>query len=142
MEPYGGRLFRTLEYRSRLRSMAPSGPMHAAYFSEHPGELAPRVNGLMSLEKEIAAADLENCDREALLSELKSYRKDLSRLNSNASDDLFGPLKPTGRDVIVAAASAVVAAYAAWNGRPWFERKVDEFFRKQAEYVAEEMGHA
>ncbi|MFH1622932.1 MAG: hypothetical protein ABIA12_00200 [Candidatus Aenigmatarchaeota archaeon] len=139
MEPYSGRLFRTLEYRSRLRGMAASGPLHAAYFSEHPDELASRVNDLKLLEKDVAAAELEGCDREALLSEIKSCRKGLNEMYAEVGNDFFGQLKPTGRDIFVAAASAVAAAYAARNGRAWFKSKVEGFCRRQAEYIAEEL---
>jgi len=139
MEPYSGSLFRKLEYRSRLRALSIGGPMQAAYFSEHPSELAPRIDDLKLLKKEIATSDLESYDREELLSEVESCAKSFPA-GTGADADPFGPLKPTGRDVFVAAASAIAAAYAAWKGREWLERKAEDFCRRQAEYVAEELG--
>jgi len=130
---YSSRLFRAIEYKSRLRQLSISGPSHAAYLSEHPDELASRMNGLNFLEKDIATADLESYDRETLLAEMKSYRKILGN-EAKTSKDFFGALKPTWRDFIVAA----VAAYATWNGRDWLEKKMEEFGRKQAVYLIEE----
>jgi len=134
MSMYSSRLLRAIEYKSRLRQLSISGPSHAAYLSEHPDELASRMNGLNFLEKEIATADLESYDRETLLAEMKSYRKILDN-EAKTSKDFFGALKPTWRDFIVVA----VAAYAAWKGRDWFERKIEEFARKQSSYLIEEM---
>lgn len=129
-----GRLFRAIEYRSRLRQLSPSGEQHAAYLSEHPDGLAARLDGLGVLENEIASADLEGCDREALLAEAKSYMQAL-RANGKGSGNIFGALRPTWRDALVAAASA----YITWKGRGWLEGKSEEFARKQAAYVAEEL---
>lgn len=132
-----GRLFRAIEYRSRLAGLAVSGPSHSAYLSEHPDELAARDACMYELEKEVAHADIEGCDRESLLSELRSYRRTPAADNGMAySDDgLLDALKPTWRDVIVAA----ISAYATWKGRGWLERRAEEFARKQAAYVAEEL---
>lgn len=128
-----GRLFRAIEYRSRLQRLSASGGHHAAYLSGHPDELAARLDGLGELENEIASADLEGCDREALLAEAESYKKVFGGCVKEG--DAFDALMPTWRDAIVAAASA----YATWKGRDWLERKAEEFARKQAAYVAAEM---
>lgn len=135
MNAYSSRLFRAIEYRSRLQRMAVSGQSHAAYLSEHPDELASRAGGLDFLERDIAAADLEGCDRESLLSEIKSYRSLLGGNRKESGDGVFDALKPTWRDAVVAALSA----YVTWKGRDWLEQKAEEFARKQAAYVAEEL---
>ncbi|MCX6820806.1 MAG: hypothetical protein NT016_02565, partial [Candidatus Aenigmarchaeota archaeon] len=88
-----------------------------------------------SLERELAYADIEACDREMLLSELASCKKIHLGHAETKSDDIFDVLKPTWRDLVVAA----VSAYAAWKGREWFERKAEEFARMQAKYLVEEM---
>lgn len=128
------RLFRAIEYRSRLQQLSVSGTQHAAYFSNHPDELAVRLGALESFEKQVAAADIGGRDRESMLAEASSYRKELSCKNA-ANSGPFDALKPTLRDAAVAAA----AAYAAWKGRGWLEAKAEEFARRQAAYVAEEL---
>jgi len=133
MNAYSSRLFRAIEYRSRLQRLSASGGHHAAYLSGHPDELAARLDGLGELESEIASADLEGCDREALLAEAESYKKVFGGCVKEG--DAFDALRPTWRDALVAAASA----YVTWKGRGWLEHKAEEFARKQAAYVAEEL---
>jgi len=135
MSAYSSRLFRAAEYRSRLQRFAVAGPSHAAYLSAHPDETTERICRLNELEKGLASADIEGYDREALLRELESYRKSLHR-SPESADGLSSLLTPTWRDVVVAA----VSAYTVCKGRDWFEQKLKELNRKQAEYIAEEMG--
>jgi len=133
MSAYSSRLFRAVEYRSRLQRLAVTGPSHAAYLSAHPDERAARLGCMGELEKEIASADIEGCDREALLRELDSYRRAL-RSGPEDGEGLSALIAPW-RDVAVVAASA----YAGWKGRGWLEQKIEEINRRQAAYVVEEL---
>jgi len=116
-------------------NLAVSGPAHAEYLSGHPEERSAYLAAIGSLEKEIACAEVDACDRETLLSELASCKKNYLGHAETKGDDIFEALKLTWRDVIVAA----IAAYATWKGRDLLEGKVEEFARMQARYVLEEM---
>lgn len=135
MSATSNRLFRAIDYRSRVGKLAVSGPSHAAYLSDHPEERSLHVAEIDSLERELAYADIEACDREMLLSELASCKKNYLGHVGAKSDGILDELKPTWRDLVVAA----VSAYAAWKGRGWLEGKAEEFARMQAKYLVEEM---